>query len=63
MSLQIAHSLQAGVIETPLEAYLEMHGADKDIRPAVDQFVSNVQGLLVLGGPHEHMNQCGSMTH
>jgi len=65
MSLQIAHSLQAGVIETPLEAYyyLVEGDADKDIRLAVDKFVSNVQGLLVLGGRHEHMNQCGSMTH
>jgi len=62
MTLQIAHALQAGVIETPLEAYYAVY-PEPDMRPAVETFVSQVQSLLVLGGPHEHMNQCGSMTH
>lgn len=62
MALQIAHSLQAGVIETPLEAYYGAYG-DTELRPAVDKFVADIQALLVMGGPHEHMNQCGSMTH
>jgi hypothetical protein len=62
MALQIAHSLQAGVIETPLEAYHGIYG-HTDLLPAVDRFVDSVQALLVLKGPHDHMNQCGSMTH
>lgn len=62
MALQIAHSLQAGVIETPLEAYYDAFPED-DLRPAIDKFVAEVQALLVLGGVHEHMNQCRSMTH
>lgn len=51
------------MIETPLEAYYGVYDDDAELLKAVERFVSNVQTLLVMHGPHEHYNQCGSMTH